>query len=477
MSGGGAANAATAVKTAYQGVIDDVIKGVRESFLNEGVDEQVLSDLKELWENKLDESGVINHPPPLIPKHKVTETPPKHGQQVWNVRQQQQQQVQQQSHSSPNIHHQQPRQQQQQHKRPQQQSSVAVTGSHDSHPVFTSVSNAPPPPANPVTSANTVASSTAQNTALLQSNIASTAAIANMIPNLQYMIPGVGTGQSTPGYTVVLDPQNGTPIMIPMATLASMQMAKQLQALQQQTAAAVARGSTATSTSTQQFSVIQNPALSMLAAAAAATSSDTTNTHQQSQSSQSTDSTQVDGTLPPLSDNVTTEDDCISTDSLSLHESFLRFQSKQLQSNIFTPDILNTKETFDDNPITAGSVLSKRKCVKTKGDAEIIPQLDGPNEESSEEEESEDSEEEDEGAGQAAAAGDDDPLNSGDDDSVKSDEEDKFETENIIVCQFDKVTRTRIGGKNRWKFHLKDGIMNLDGCDYVFQKATGEADW
>lgn len=69
-------------------------------------------------------------------------------------------------------------------------------------------------------------------------------------------------------------------------------------------------------------------------------------------------------------------------------------------------------------------------------------------------------------------------MNSGDDDdSLKSDDEDKFETENIIVCQFDKVTRTRIGGKNRWKFHLKDGIMNLDGRDYVFQKATGEADW
>jgi len=474
---GGTVNAATAVKTAYQGVIDDVIKGVRELFLNEGVDEQVLSDLKELWESKLDESGVINHPPPLIPKHKVqTEAPPKHGQQVWNVRQQQQHQ--QQSHSSPNIHHQQPRQQQQQHKRPpqQQQSPVVVTGSHELQPVFTSVSNAPPPPANPVTSADTVATSTTQNTALLQSNIASTAAIANILPSLQYMIPNLAAGQSTPGYSVVLDPQSGTPVMVPLASFASVQMAKQLQALQQQTAAAAARGSTASTSAAQQFSVIQNPALSMLAAAAAATSSDTTTSHQQSQSSKSTDSTQVDGALPPLSDNVNTEDDCAAKGSLSLHESFLRFQSKQLESNSFTLDNLSTKETFDyTTAATAGSVQSK--CLNAKSDLGIIPQLDGPNEESSEEEESEDSDEEDEGAGQAAAAGDDDPLNSEDDDSLKSDEEDKFETENIIVCQFDKVTRTRIGGKNRWKFHLKDGIMNLDGCDYVFQKATGEADW
>ena len=35
---------------------------------------------------------------------------------------------------------------------------------------------------------------------------------------------------------------------------------------------------------------------------------------------------------------------------------------------------------------------------------------------------------------------DDDPLNCrDDDDSLKSDDEDKFETKNIIVCQFDKV--------------------------------------
>ena len=480
MSGGGAVNAAAAVKTAYQSVIDDVIKNVRELFLNEGVDEQVLSDLKELWESKLDESGVINHPPPLIPRHKVQETPPKHsGQQVWSARQQHHQQPHsQQSHSSPVIQHQQSRQQQQQqqHKRPQQQSSVTVTSSHEPQPVLMSVSNAAQPPTIPVTSADKAVtsstSSTTQSTPLLQSSIANTAAIANMLPNLQYMLPGVTAGQSNPGYTVILDPQSGTPIMIPMATLASVQMAKQLQALQQQTAAVAARGNTATSSAAQQFSVIQNPALSMLAAAAAATSTDTSSsTQQQSQSSKSTDASQVDGTLPPLSGNLSTEDD--STPKDALHDSFLKFQSKQLQSisDSFTPDILNSKV----NPIE-GSVYGKDKCVKVKSATGIIPQLDGPNEESSEEEESEDSDEEDEAA-QGATAGDDEPLNSDDDDSLKSDEEDKFETENIIVCQFDKVTRTRINGKNRWKFHLKDGIMNLDGCDYVFQKATGEADW
>ncbi|XP_043236225.1 transcription initiation factor IIA subunit 1-like [Amphibalanus amphitrite] len=64
------------------------------------------------------------------------------------------------------------------------------------------------------------------------------------------------------------------------------------------------------------------------------------------------------------------------------------------------------------------------------------------------------------------------PLNSEDD---VSDHEpaDLQETFNVMVCQYDKITRSR----NRWKFHLKDGIMNLDGKDYIFQKAGGDAEW
>ena len=31
--------------------------------------------------------------------------------------------------------------------------------------------------------------------------------------------------------------------------------------------------------------------------------------------------------------------------------------------------------------------------------------------------------------------------------------------------------------KNKWKFNLKDGIMNLNGRDYVFSKTIGDAEW
>ncbi|KAL6466481.1 hypothetical protein MHYP_G00242850 [Metynnis hypsauchen] len=65
-----------------------------------------------------------------------------------------------------------------------------------------------------------------------------------------------------------------------------------------------------------------------------------------------------------------------------------------------------------------------------------------------------------------------DPLNSGDDVSDQ-DIPEIFDTENVIVCQYDKIHRS----KNRWKFYLKDGVMCYSGKDYVFSKAVGEAEW
>ncbi|KAI5700541.1 hypothetical protein M8J75_000257 [Diaphorina citri] len=65
----------------------------------------------------------------------------------------------------------------------------------------------------------------------------------------------------------------------------------------------------------------------------------------------------------------------------------------------------------------------------------------------------------------------DEPLNSSDD--VSEEDPALFDTDNIVVCQYDKITRSR----NKWKFYLKDGIMNLNGKDFVFLKANGDADW
>ena len=40
-------------------MINEVIDAVRDSFLDEGIDESVLSDLKQLWKRKLEESKAL----------------------------------------------------------------------------------------------------------------------------------------------------------------------------------------------------------------------------------------------------------------------------------------------------------------------------------------------------------------------------------------------------------------------------------
>jgi len=58
-------------------------------------------------------------------------------------------------------------------------------------------------------------------------------------------------------------------------------------------------------------------------------------------------------------------------------------------------------------------------------------------------------------------------LDDSDDEDTNADGED---TQNIILCLYDKVTRT----KNKWKCQLKDGIMSVNGRDYLFQKGNGD---
>lgn len=42
-----------------------------------------------------------------------------------------------------------------------------------------------------------------------------------------------------------------------------------------------------------------------------------------------------------------------------------------------------------------------------------------------------------------------------------------------LICTFEKVQRT----KNKWKLNLKDGVLTVNGKDYLFQRANGEGEW
>uniref|UniRef100_A0A452RQ78 Ral transcription factor IIA subunit 1 n=1 Tax=Ursus americanus TaxID=9643 RepID=A0A452RQ78_URSAM len=110
--------------------------------------------------------------------------------------------------------------------------------------------------------------------------------------------------------------------------------------------------------------------------------------------------------------------------------------------------------------------------------APLVLQVDGTGDTSSEEDEDEeedyddDEEEDKEKDGAEDGQVEEEPLNSEDDVSDEEGQE-LFDTENVVVCQYDKIHRS----KNKWKFHLKDGIMNLNGRDYIFSKAIGDAEW
>lgn len=71
-------------------------------------------------------------------------------------------------------------------------------------------------------------------------------------------------------------------------------------------------------------------------------------------------------------------------------------------------------------------------------------------------------------------------LNEGDDDSEPDPdsgdditEEEVEDTDNLILCQYTHVKRQ----KNHWKFRFENGIMIIDGVEFVFQRATGEGIW
>nr|XP_022904452.1 transcription initiation factor IIA subunit 1-like [Onthophagus taurus] len=64
-------------------------------------------------------------------------------------------------------------------------------------------------------------------------------------------------------------------------------------------------------------------------------------------------------------------------------------------------------------------------------------------------------------------------LNSEDDYTDDDENEDPFYTENLILCQYSFVDHT----KNRWRFNFSNGIMCLNGEEYVFSSAKGDAVW
>ncbi|XP_011697803.1 PREDICTED: transcription initiation factor IIA subunit 1 isoform X3 [Wasmannia auropunctata] len=363
----------TSVLKLYHTVIEDVISGVRESFIDEGVDEQVLQELKQIWEAKLMASKAVelnpDPPEPQVPPintHKAVSVNKVSQTQSSQQSQQQQQQQQQQAQAQP----QQPSQPQQ-HTHPstgttlQQQQQQQQQQQHSTTPV--------------------------------QQVVTASAVLAERQVPIQITLPpqpGIPDG-----------PQRILSIQVPASAL----QANQLHTILTGSVISAAMGLPANLAS----ALLQQHVNSTL---------------------------QGQATLTPLQVNQPIQVVTQSTNSVVTQ----RPPQNQQQNNINQLDGGVGDSTDDDDD----------------------------EEEEDNDDDDEDMDEKEEEENDEAAAREEEPLNS-EDDVTDDDPADLFDTDNVVVCQYDKITRSR----NKWKFYLKDGIMNLSGKDYVFQKANGDAEW
>ncbi|KAH8307936.1 hypothetical protein KR059_003152 [Drosophila kikkawai] len=161
-------------------------------------------------------------------------------------------------------------------------------------------------------------------------------------------------------------------------------------------------------------------------------------------------------------------------------------KSKSIDLSPAIPPTPEAVEDLDEEPCCSTSKRSKKEKFKTLGTAR---QLDGPLDDSDDEtfdnyldydDEGDDPDDPDDpddeaenSEAEAEMEDEEEPLNSGDDLTDDEAIEEKFETENMVACQYDVVSRSR----NKWKFIFRDGMMKIHGKEFVFKKAEGDAVW
>ncbi|KAI5359442.1 putative transcription factor IIA, alpha/beta subunit, transcription factor IIA, beta-barrel [Septoria linicola] len=134
-----------------------------------------------------------------------------------------------------------------------------------------------------------------------------------------------------------------------------------------------------------------------------------------------------------------------------------------LQSGLMVPlrdqpssRVKNKKRSAAEQSLTASSSTSMA--------GPSIPQLDGDEDE---DEEKPNVKDEDDPDAINSDLDDDDDEGQG----AMGDDDDEFG--DSILCTYDKVQRV----KNKWKCTLKDGVMSVNGKEWVFHKGMGEFEW
>jgi transcription initiation factor TFIIA large subunit len=177
--------------------------------------------------------------------------------------------------------------------------------------------------------------------------------------------------------------------------------------------------------------------------------------------------------LPSISrPNLPQNDGAADDEHLTTKEIDQRIEDMIQSSQIEQVELSFTAKSFSGEPLALDSLpdsvkelmkdARERALRKNKKSLRNISQLDG------------EGDDQEAGAGENTTNNDDD-INSDLDDTDDDDDDGEGgeEIEHIILCLYDKVTRT----KNKWKCILKDGIMLVNGRDYLFHRANGDFEW
>ncbi|XP_069064461.1 transcription initiation factor IIA subunit 1 isoform X3 [Pleurodeles waltl] len=415
----------------YRSVIEDVINDVRELFLDEGVDEQVLMELKTLWESKLMQSKAVDG---------------FHSEEQQLLLQAQQQQ-QQQQHQHP--HH-------QQHHLPQQHhQQQAVQHQTQTQQVLMPTSHQVPQQQVIMQDSKLIQhmNSSGMSAAAAAATLALPALPAGVTPVQQIL---TNSGQilqlvrTANGAQYIIQPQQQ--MVLQQQVIPQMQAGVQAPVIQQ-VLAPMSGGIQ------QQTGVIIQPQQILF----------TGNKTQVIPTTLAT-ATQAQGQITVAAQQHAQQQHAQQQHAQQQH-------AQQQQQHAQQQAQQHAHQQAQQNVLQHAQQQHVQQQQAQQQQQPLVLQVDGAGDTSSEEDEDEDEdydedEEEDKEKDGEDGQVEEEPLNSGDDVSDEEGQE-LFDTENVVVCQYDKIHRS----KNKWKFHLKDGIMNLNGRDYVFSKAVGDAEW
>ncbi|XP_065225003.1 transcription initiation factor IIA subunit 1 isoform X2 [Planococcus citri] len=393
-------NQTTVVKF-YSNVMDDVLAGVREAFLDEGVDEQVLQELRQMWEAKVLASKAIDPPEIVEPQ-----PPPLQVSQPQN---------------EPNRVHQQTngtQQPMQSSSSPKNKPSTSVNNQQNVMKQFT------PAPSQTINLTNTAVTDLNNKMVPISLTLPPPSGSQNTQPRVYSLQVPASALQSDQLQRILTAPVISATMSLPESVASNL--------LQQHVTAALQGQASVIPTATNNTGGAQNLLIPQ-----------NSNRQFPHMNQISGNISQVDGAC-----DVSDDEGEPSTNTTSLNEEPVNFSITVLDKIHQVDGIYDTSDDDDEDD--------------DDDDDDIDDDDDDDDDDNKDEEENE----------EAENGVEEDPLNS-EDDVSEGDNTDLFDTDNVVVCQYDKINRSR----NKWKFYLKDGIMNLSGRDYIFQKANGDAEW